>query len=88
MANYSILGIHPEEAPPPVGGPKIIPLKPDKGEPYARVKEKARYVMQDLDEDGYKSGFHLARSVLVRLIETAPQQTLDALCAVLDPDAP
>lgn len=82
MANYAILGIHPEETAP---GPEIVPVKP-KGEPYARVKEKARYMTESLWDDGYKQGHFAVDQIIAKLIETAPQQTLDALCEVLDPD--
>jgi hypothetical protein len=62
----------------------IIPLK---DEPYAQVKKRAHYMVGLLWEDGFKSGHNLVETILDKLIETAPQQTLSALCEVLDPDA-
>ena len=53
---------------------------PATGTPYRRVKEKARYMLDFADIEQLYETIKL-------LIETAPTQTLDALCEVLDPDA-
>jgi hypothetical protein len=59
---------------------------PQKGEPYSRVKAKGRYMLTHLRDDDFKRGFYQARSVIERLIESAPHQALDALCDVLGDD--
>lgn len=66
--------------------------KRPKGEPYSRVKEKARYMAGRLyveqiyayDKEGALDPYE---RIIAKLIESAPQQTLQALCDVLDPDA-
>jgi hypothetical protein len=62
-----------------------------KGEPYRQVKERARYMLGPIKSDVDTSvaggaNFLLAVEVIEKLIGYAPQQTLAALCEVLDPD--
>jgi hypothetical protein len=51
-----------------------------KGEPYSRVKQLARFLRDELRDCDQ------AYEVITLLIESAPEQTLDALCEVLDQD--
>ena len=54
-----------------------------KGEPYSKVKDKARYLLM---ESLLTGRYPLVDMTLViqKLIDAAPAATLDALCEVLD----
>ena len=62
---------------------KLIPLAPKqaliRGRSYGELMQRAYDLLDQSDQDGYSEGYHLLYRVVTHLIETAPEQALDAL---------
>lgn len=70
----------------PVAGPAREPALPImKGEPYGQLKRRAHHLLNGAEFDDEETWPYCAlRSTIERLIDTAPQQTLEALSYIAE----
>lgn len=55
-----------------------------KGEPYRKDKERAFYLLNQADVDGFARGFHLLSEAMRKLIDSVPREALEALAEAMD----